>query len=346
LKPLTILSVAYPLARVSTDAVGGAEQVLAALDAALTAAGHRSIVVACDGSQVTGELVPIPCYDNILDDVTRRRAHAATRAAIESARRCFEIDIVHMHGIDFYEYLPPPGPPVLVTLHLPPEWYPPDVFRLSRPRTYLQCVSASQRRRCPTHARLLPDIPNGVAVPESSTDQKENYALALGRICPEKGFHLALDAGTAAGIPVYVAGQVYAYQAHQQYFDRELAPRLSCNGHRFLGPVGLTRKRELLARARCVLVPSVVAETSSLVAMEALAAGTPVIAFANGALPEIVDNGKTGFIVQGVQEMADALNRLDGVDAAECRRAALERFPHERMVARYIHLYEQLGMEP
>jgi CelD/BcsL family acetyltransferase involved in cellulose biosynthesis len=346
LKPLTVLSIAYPLAPVSTDAIGGAEQVLAALDGALTAAGHQSIVIACEGSRVTGELVPVAREDGILDEAAKCRAHTHVRGAIEEALHRFNPDLVHMHGIDFHEYLPPDRVPVLVTLHLPPEWYPPEIFQSARARTYLHCVSASQRRRCPRQTRLLPDIPNGVALPEPEQTVKERYALALGRICPEKGFHLALDAGTAAGIPVHVAGQVYAYEAHQQYFERELAPRFLSNRHRFLGPVGQARKTELLARARCVLVPSLAAETSSLVAMEALAAGTPVIAFANGALPEIVEHGRTGFLVEDVKGMAQALTAVDQIDRAICRSAARERFSLERMTARYLHLYAQIALEP
>jgi CelD/BcsL family acetyltransferase involved in cellulose biosynthesis len=346
LKPLTILSVAYPLAPVSIDAVGGAEQILAALDRGLTEAGHRSIVVAAEGSQVSGVLVPIPRRHGVLDEDTKHRARLDTRVAITHALEQFQPDLVHLHGIDFHEYLPPPGPPVLVTLHLPPDWYPPEVFSLSRPRTYLHCVSAAQRACCPAQAKLLPDIANGVAIPDGNPAAKQDYALALGRICPEKGFHLALDAGTTAGVPVYLAGQVYAYEAHQRYFEDEIAPRLSPDRHRFLGPVGVTRKRELLAQARCVLVPSLVAETSSLVAMEALAAGTPVIAFRSGALPEIVEHGRTGLLVDDAGGMSDALKQIDEISPAECRRAARERFSRDRMIARYLNVYEQLALEP
>jgi glycosyltransferase involved in cell wall biosynthesis len=327
--------------------VGGAEQILSVLDRALTAAGHRSVVVACEGSQVSGTLRPIPRYDGTLDEGTKRGAQQETRAAIDRALSEFAVDLVHMHGIDFETCLPAAGPPVLVTLHLPPELYPPHMFRPSRPRTYLHCVSASQRLSCPPNARMLPDIPNGVE--ESSMAAavpRADFALALGRICPEKGFHLAMDAGSMAGVPVCVAGQVYGYEAHQRYFETELAPRFAANGHRFLGPVGLERKRELLAQARCVLVPSLIAETSSLVAMEALAAGTPVIAFANGALPDIIEHGRTGFLVDNVEAMAEAMRRVGELDPEDCRRAARERFSIDRMTARYLHLYEQLALEP
>ena len=156
---LTVLSVAFPLAPVGPDAVGGAEQVLAQLDAALERAGHRSIVVACAGSSAVGTLLATrPPIGTITDEV-RDRAYAAHRRALARALRRWPVDVVHMHGIDFLAYLPPPGPPVLVTLHVPPDWYPPEVFQLDRPNTYLHCVSASQRARCPHGAKLLPYSP-------------------------------------------------------------------------------------------------------------------------------------------------------------------------------------------
>ena len=224
---LTVLSVAFPFAPVGPDAVGGAEQVLAQLDAALVRAGHRSVVVACAGSSTAGTLVATPRATGAITDAVRRRAHAAHRRAIERALRRWPVDLVHMHGIDFHAYLPPPGPPVLVTLHLPPEWYPPEAFHPERPNTFLHCVSASQRARCPRGARLLPEVPNGVALDAlDARHARRRFALALGRICPEKGFHIALDAARRAGVPLLLAGKTFPYEAHETYFAREIAPRL------------------------------------------------------------------------------------------------------------------------
>src|SRR5437016_7300098 len=95
------------------------------------------------------------------------------------------------------------------------------------------------------------------------------------RICPEKGIHLALDAASAAGVPLFLAGTAFGYRSHQSYFEDAIRPRLR-DGHRFLGAIGGVRKQKLLAGARCLVVASQVAETSSLAAMEALACGTPV----------------------------------------------------------------------
>jgi glycosyltransferase involved in cell wall biosynthesis len=343
---LTVLSVAFPLATVGPDAVGGAEQVLAMLDDALVDAGHRSIVIAREGSHVRGTLVATPAEPGTVDAAAWARAHEAHRAAIHAALERWPIDVVHMHGVDFASYLPPEGPPVLATLHLPVSWYPPEVFQPTRPHTYLQCVSADQLARCPPSRALVGHVASGVRVEHLRLVRmkKARFALALGRICPEKGYHLAIDAAEAAGIPLLLAGQVHRHPEHLAYFESEILPRL---GHkvRFIGPVGLARKARLLAAARCLLVPSLVPETSSLVAMEALACGTPVVAFRSGAVTEILEPGRTGFLVDSVAEMTDAIGAAALIDPELCRQAAQRRCSSRRAMASYLALYQQLALQ-
>lgn len=339
---LTVLNVAYPLAPVSRDAVGGAEQVLAALDAALVKSGHRSIVVACDGSEVAGTLLPVPAEKGSLDEAAHERARARHREAIREARERWPVDLVHLHGIDFYDYLPEDGP-TLVTLHLPLDWYPPDALQPSHDDLWLHTVSPSQHATAPAGARLRPPIPNGVAIDALSGPQsKRDFALLLGRICPEKGIHLALDAARIADMPLIIGGQLYRYEWHERYFNEEVVPRLD-GRRRFLGPLDFTRKRRFLNAARCLVVPSLAAETSSLVAMEALACGTPVVAFPNGALPDIIEHGRTGFLVRDVAEMADAMIAARHLDPDECRAVARQRFSLDRMVDTYFASYRALA---
>jgi glycosyltransferase involved in cell wall biosynthesis len=359
---LTVLSVAYPLAPVGPDTVGGAEQVLSALDRALVAAGHRSVVIACAGSSAAGELLTIPPVPPAIDDAALALRHAAIRARIAEALRIRPVDVIHLHGLDFAAYLPPPGPPALATLHLPPDWYPEQALHPARRDTWLNCVSASQDRALrarlappPGDGRIksghdeglpwvLPPIGNGVPVTalDSARLTRRNYALVLGRICREKAQHLAIDAAAQAGMPLLLAGQVFPYPEHRAYFEAEIQPRLG-GRNRLIGPVGFARKRRLLAAARCVLVPSQVAETSSLVAMEALACGTPVIAFAVGALPEIVEHGRTGFLVRDIAEMAAAIRCSGDIDPDYCRQVARERFALERTTAAYLQVYQRLA---
>src|SRR5690606_13564627 len=117
------------------------EQVLTWLDAALVRAGFRSIVVACEGSATAGALVATPRVEGPLTEAARRAAAERHRIAIWRVLETGAVDVVHMHGFDFYRYLPPPGIPVLATLHLPPTWYPPEALRPPRPGTFLNCVS-------------------------------------------------------------------------------------------------------------------------------------------------------------------------------------------------------------
>jgi glycosyltransferase involved in cell wall biosynthesis len=328
---ILILSVAFPFAPVSTDAVGGAEQIVALLDRAIIASGHRSIVVACEGSRVDGRLIA-PLAG------TRE-----WREAIDTAVAYHNIDIVHMHGLDFVEYLPAEGPPVLATLHLPISFYRPDVFHIPRPRTWLNCVSGSQLRNCPPCVIVAGAVENGVRVEEFAGAPRTagGYVFAMGRICEEKGFHFALDAADRAGTPLWLAGQVFPYESHLRYWREALAPRLR-SPHRFLGAVGFREKAALLAGATCLLAPSTVAETSSLVAMEAMACGTPVVAFRSGALSELIEPGRTGFLVDNVNEMAEAIVAAARLDSEACREVARRRFDAARMAARYMELYDRL----
>ena len=339
-RPLTILSVSYPFAPVSADPVGGAEQVLARIDQALAAAGHRSIVIAPSGSQAAGELRPIGASEAPTDAVARARVHAEVRSRIAEAVERDRPDAIHLHGSDFPDYLPEPGPPVVVTLHLPLDWYATGALRPERPATFLYPVSSSQAATAPAGVRLEPPIENGVPLPDVILP-KQRFAVTLGRMCPEKGFDDAIDAAKRANVPLLLAGQLFPYPDHRRFFEERVLPRLD-RARRWIGAVAGRRKQRLLARARCLLVASKVAETSSLVAMEAIAAGTPVIAYRAGALPEVVEHGRTGFLVDGPGEMAEAIRAADTIDPNECRVRARERFPVERMTDAYLGRYRAL----
>lgn len=340
---LTILNVAYPFAPVGPDAVGGAEQVLSVLDHALVESGHRSIVVACEGSNVAGELVPVPVEPANIDESARQRAWGRHRSAIASVLEAVPVDLVHLHGIDFHQYVPEAAP-TLATLHLPLDWYPQSIWR-PRKNLWLHGVSASQHRTRPAGATLLPPIPNGVSPKLFETRQrKRDFAMVLSRICPEKGIHLALQACRTADIPLIIGGQVFPYETHQRYFEEQVAPLLD-GRRRFLGPLRFDRKRRLLSAARCVIVPSLVAETSSLTAIEALACGTPVIAFPNGALPEVVEHGRTGFIVSNTEDMANAIDSARNISPENCRKAAAGRFSLSAMTAGYLEAYGLLALK-
>jgi glycosyltransferase involved in cell wall biosynthesis len=340
--PLTVLNVSYSLAHVSRKTAGGAEQVLATLDESLVRAGHKSLVLAPDGSRCDGLLIPAQIPRGILGDDAKREARRTFKHLLDRVLDEYEVDIVHMHGLDFYEYLPHRDLPIVVSLHLPLSWYAHEPLSVLPPNVTLVCVSESQAQTAPPDVQIDAVISNGVDLSRfRSAKAKSDYAVTIGRICPEKGFHLAIDAAERAGMTLIIAGSVFDYSEHRDYFDSMIRPRLN-ERIRFIGLVGGQRKANLLGGARCFLVPSLVPETSSLVAMEAMASGTPVVAFPTGALKEIVAHRRTGFVVNSAEEMADAILDLNSISPSACREEAEQRFSSTRMFSEYMDLYRTI----
>lgn len=339
---MTVLSVAFALLPVSEHAAGGSEQILWQLERGLVNAGYRSFVVAAKGSSIQGCLLPTPRANCEITDEVRRAAHRAHRKAIQSLIETSSIDLIHFHGLDFTEYIPAGGPPMLATLHLPVDWYPQHIFQI--PGLTLNFVSQSQAasRVDGRGADHLPVVQNGIDLSVYRKQAvKEDFILVLARICPEKGIDVALRVAHRLGLRAIVAGPVHPFVEHQDYFKRCVKPLLD-DKRQYIGPVGLDEKVDLFARAKCLLAPSSVAETSSLVAMESIASGTPVVAFRSGALPEVVEDGVTGFVVGSEDEMADAVRRLDQISAENCRAIAAARYDGDRMVREYLGVYERL----
>ncbi|HJP98198.1 MAG TPA: glycosyltransferase, partial [Rhodanobacteraceae bacterium] len=176
---MRVLSVAFPFAPVTADPVGGAEQVLAQLDRHLVERGHDSVVIAPRGSAVRGRLVPVPAPAGEWNEAACAHQRTLARELIAQTLAQSRVDLVHCHGLDFATYLPPPGAPLLVTLHLPLDWYPNEALRPDRPLTFLVPVSDEQCRGAPPDLRLLPPIPNGVPDnPFAGRARKHDFALA------------------------------------------------------------------------------------------------------------------------------------------------------------------------
>lgn len=336
---MTVLEVGYPLFPVSRDSAGGAEQILFLLDRGLVERGHKSIVIAARGSRVSGVLVETPATDGEQTDAVRREAQRAHAECIEEALEKFGADLVHFHGLDFDTYVPAREIRKLATLHLPVAWYPEAIFSMAE--IQFCCVSGSQARTAPDGVKPRV-VPNGIDVLRYRADwRRGEHLFWLGRVCAEKGTDIALRVAHRLDLPLTVAGPVHAFAYHRAYFSERVEPLLD-GKRRYVGAIGMEQKVRMLAEARCVLIPSLAEETGSLVAMEAIASGTPVIAFRSGALPEIVEHGVTGFIVDSEEEMADAVSRLPEISTERCRAEAVRRFAAERMVEDYIRLYERL----
>jgi glycosyltransferase involved in cell wall biosynthesis len=258
------------------------------------------------------------------------------------------IDVVHDHTLagplnaPAYAEL---GLPTVVTMHGPVD---DDLHQLYRTlATDIHLVAISERQR-----QLAPDLPwagmvhNAVRVDTFPyrTD-KGDYALFLGRFHPDKAPHLALDAAHAAGRPLVLAGKC-AEPAEEEYFDREVRPRLT-DRDRVFGVADAEAKRELLAEARCLLFPIQWEEPFGMVMIEAMACGTPVVALRGGAVPEIVVDGVTGYVCDDPAQLPEALRRLDRIDPAACRRRVVEHFDMETLGAGYEAVYRAvLGSRP
>jgi glycosyltransferase involved in cell wall biosynthesis len=252
-------------------------------------------------------------------------------------------DLIHFHGVDCASYIPDRGRTV-VTLHLPTAWNDPSLW--SRQNARLVFVSQAQQDANPFLADRGQVIDNGIDLeafqPASPATGSDRYFLGLGRICPEKGFHLALQAAHAVDCAFVLAGRVFPYPEHARYFTDSIAPLLDGRRH-FVGPVHGASKARLLSQATALVVPSLVAETSSLVTMEALASGTPAIVSAEGALPSLVEPGKTGWVARTQEDLQHAFLHADELDRSLCRHQAEQRFDRATMVAKYLEFYEHVA---
>lgn len=344
--PRSVLLVSYPMLPVSDASCGGAEQMLWVLERELANRGVKTAVAACDESCVTGELIATGTAPEQSDAFDCRAVEHNRKIEQTLRRRSF--DIVHDKSGFWWENAGPSSAPVLATLHLPRSFYPERLFRSIPANVFFNCVSESQAQRFRDLPRFAGVAPNGIVVERFPfTRRKQDYVLWLGRICPEKAPHLAIDAAKRACVPLVLAGQVYPFEWHRQYFDREIRPRLDHAGPnvKWVERPSFEKKVELIRNARAMLLSTQAPETSSLVAMEATACGTPVIAFANGAIPEIVRHGVTGFLVKNWKDMADAIADVEQLCPEDGRAIAEQEFSSRRMADGYCRLYAEITDE-
>jgi len=348
-RSLNILYIAYSLLPVSNESCGGAEQVLCTLEREMNRGGHRTTVAACSGSRAAGELLATGSPAAQPDCLEERQAehHAAILDFISSRRRNGEpLDLIHDHSGAFWPLAHKIDVPVLATLHLPRSYYPPDAFQDLPANVWLNCVSQSQFETCCDIPNVVGAVGNGVDLElfKPALSEREGYLLWMGRICEEKGPHVALDVAAMAGLPLVLVGKVYPFSYHQNYYEREILPRLEklAGQVRHFSRASIQDKIGLLQRAHAVLIPSAVEETSSLVAMEAMACGTPVIAFRRGALAEIIQEENTGFLVNSTEEMAEMVKRAREIDPSQCRRYAERFHSAKRMSNQYESHYQRL----
>ena len=317
---------------------GGIELVIDRLARGFDRLGHEVLLF------TTGESTcPVP-KASVLPHAEGQRIGAAVpelRHALAAYEAVQDYDVVHDHTI-VGPFLAErfPDLPVVTTIHGDLEGELAHLYAPIADRVPLIAISKSQCEPVPDLpiARVIHHGLDAVDFPFGALDG--GYCLFLGRMSPDKGAHRAVAAARKAGVPLKMAAKMRE-PAEMEYFENEVEPLLG-EGIEYLGEVPHHQKLELLAGARALLFPIRWREPFGMVMIEAMACGTPVIAFPEGAVPEVVEDGKTGFLVDDEGEMADAITRVNELDRLDCRAAVEGYFSTDRMVAEHIELFESI----
>jgi glycosyltransferase involved in cell wall biosynthesis len=339
--PLHIAMIAPPCIATPPPKYGGTELVVAELIDGLLDLGHRVTLFGAPGSRggfrrtcavraPLGRAVWPP--SDAAEALHARLALAEIRASPEP------FDVIHGHCPIAVGDLEAAGLPAVTTLHHARE--PKYSVRYRRHGLIHYAFISARQRELEVARPLAATVHHGLdphRYPLGIGDA--GHAAFLGRFSACKGLHDAIDAARAAGVPLKAAGRPHAPDG--SYFTEQVQPRLDGGGVELVGEADHPAKLALLSGARALLFPISWEEPFGLVMVEAMLCGTPVIAYARGAAPEVVDEGVTGFVVESVDEMAQVLRRLErsGFDRAACRARAIERFGASRMAEDYLALY-------
>lgn len=338
-EPLDIGIVAPPWVPVPPPVYGGTEMVVDTLARGLVRAGHRVELFATGDSTC-----PVPTRWLHATALGTGAPPGAEAAHVQEAyARLTEagVDVVHDHTVagPVWAATRHPDLPVVTTNHSP---FSADLlagFEWIARRMPLVAISEAHRRSAPSVA-VAEVIHHGIdldAFPLGAGDG--GYLLFLGRMSATKGAHRAIAVARAAGRPLVIAAKMREPDEHR-YFHDEVEPHLG-DDVRYLGEVGGARKLELLGGAEALVNPIRWSEPFGLAMIEALACGTPVLVFPEGAAPEIVEHGRNGFLCADEADMAARVGDVAGLDRATCRASAEERFSLGRFVDRHVSLYRR-----
>lgn len=321
---------------VPPPAYGGTELFVATLARALTERGHELIVYATGDSHPAGTLRH--CFPSALWPPSYEAEWLHARWAWRDLH-ALQPDAVHVNSPEALLAWDGTGPVPVVTIH---QGRSEELAELYQRYSHARLVAISKR-----HSELWPEL-GALPVVHHGLDPQAyppgpgggGYCLFLGRIAPEKAPHLAIDAARKAHAKLLIGAPHWSGQpAYDEYFRREMAPRISLPGVRWLGELDREHKLSALERAEALLVPMGWEEPFGLVMIEAMLVGTPVIAFGRGSAPEVVEDGVTGFLVEDAEAMAAAIPRARRLDRKRVREEAVERFSAARMAAKYERLY-------
>jgi glycosyltransferase involved in cell wall biosynthesis len=333
---MRIALVAPPFIPVPPVKYGGTELFLSHLAQGLQRRGHDVIVYANGDSRVSCELrwryrhAQWPVVEPAAAQL-KNADHAAW--AIHDA--AMHADVLHLNDAVAIPFTTFVDVPAVATLHHPHEPILSDLYT-KYPAVQYVAISEAQARREPmprTHV-----IHHGIVLDDYTVSaQKDDYVAFLGRMAPCKGAHLAIEAARLAGVRVKLAGEIQPVFRH--YWETQVRPHIG-GGAEYVGEADLRQKNELLGRARALLFPIEWEEPFGLAMVEAMACGTPVLAFGRGSVPEIVNDGVSGWICRDVSEMADRITST-AIAPESCRAWVERHFSSERMVDRYLETYDR-----
>jgi glycosyltransferase involved in cell wall biosynthesis len=319
---------------------GGTERVVSFLTEELVKRGHDVTLFASGDSVTNARLVPCAPRALRLSRCVDSFVHH-TLMLERIAQQHSRFDIIHFH-IDYLHY--PVSrrhrTPHLTTLHGRLDL--PDLQPLYREFDDVPLVSISDAQRTPLpwvnwQATIYHGLPEDL---HRFREQPGDYLAFLGRVSPEKRVDRAIEIARRSGMELKIAAKVD--RADAEYFEAEIRPLLDDPLVEYIGELGGREKDEFLGNARALLFPIDWPEPFGLVMVESMACGTPVIAFNRGSVPEVIDDGVTGFIVDDVEEAVRAVGRIPAISRRECRRTFERRFSARRMASDYLEVYRRV----
>lgn len=341
-KRLKIAQLAPLIERVPPKKYGGTERMVYHLTEELVRRGHDVTLFASGDSLSSGKIVSV--YPRSLREAKIPNVYGLNSLTLlnigTAYKRQGEFDVIHDHsGIHSLPTANTARKPVVMTLHGPFTVDDRRLFSVLR-RPNLVTISKSQARLVTT-MNHMGTVHNGLPMENYPFSAgHDGYLLFVGRLSMEKGPHIAIEVAQYLDLPLILAAKLDPIDL--QYFREYISPKLSDERVKWVGEVDEETRNRLMSRAMCVLHPITWSEPFGLTVIESMACGAPVIAFNRGSIPELVINGKTGFIVDNVQEMIDSVSRLRNIRRLECRRHSLENFSAKKMAYLYERFYYKL----
>jgi glycosyltransferase involved in cell wall biosynthesis len=343
---MRIAQVAPLIESVPPKLYGGTERVVSYLTEELVRLGHDVTLFASGDSVTSANLVP--CCPEALrltpGSIDRLAHHVVMLEEVFSQSDAF--DIIHFH-IDYLHFPLSRRERVANVTTLHGRLDIPDLQPLYHKFPEMPVISISDTQRDPLpNVNWQATVYHGLPKNQYTfRDQPGDYLAFLGRISPEKGVDRAIEIATLAGIPLKIAAKVD--NADREYFESKIKPLLNNSLVEFIGEIGYPDNDEFLGKAIALLFPINWPEPFGLVMIEAMACGTPVIAHPFGSVPEVIEEGRSGFLINDVRAGARAVQEVSKIRREECRQRFEERFSSTRMAHDYLTVYERLaGKEP